>query len=436
MLAMSRLDAPYAGVADVRAACDAADLGWALFERWVRAGMPSRDNWVLPALGLLGDDETVRRLSPVIRSWPSGGGYPRAFVGLDVLRAIGTDVALMHLYGIAEKTRHNRVREHARTRIAEIATDRGLTLTELADRVVPDFGLDANGGLVLDFGPRSFGVGFDEQLRPYVVDGAGRRRSALPKPGAKDDPDRAPAAVKRFAGLKKDVRTVAADQIHRLERAMVDQRRWSAADFRTHLAGHPLVRHLVRRLVWGTDTGETFRVAEDGTFADSGDDVWALPADATVRIAHPVDLGPAGKEWAEVFADYEILQPFPQLDRETFALTAAERAAPALLRWKGRVVHTGRLLALERRGWQWGDVREGGLRPWFERALPGSTLMIMIDPGIPVLQPMGITEQCIDEVVIRWPGGDPWSSDGPLPMGTLDDIAASELIRDLEDVVR
>ncbi|MFV2180102.1 DUF4132 domain-containing protein, partial [Actinomadura sp. LOL_011] len=92
-----------------------------------------------------------------------------------------------------------------------------------------------------------------------------------PKPGANDDPELAPAAYKRFSGLKKDVRTVAADRLARLERDMVTGRRRSAAEFREHLAGHPLVGHLVRRLVWRVVDGPAFRVAEDGTFADSSD---------------------------------------------------------------------------------------------------------------------------------------------------------------------
>jgi len=55
--------------------------------------------------------------------------------------------------------------------------------------------------------------------------------------------------------------------------------------------------------------------------------------------------------------------------------------------------------------------------------------MIMSDPGIPVLEPMGATGRCLGEVVIR-------SAGAPVSPGTPDDVAASELIRDLEEVVR
>ncbi|KJS51024.1 hypothetical protein VM98_39430, partial [Streptomyces rubellomurinus subsp. indigoferus] len=88
---------------------------------------------------------------------------------------------------------------------------------------------------------------------------------------ARDDAELAPAERKRFAALKKDVRTVAGDQIRRLEDAMVSGRSWTAEEFAQLFVGHPLLWHLVRRLVWLAEadgTATAFRVAEDRTLAD------------------------------------------------------------------------------------------------------------------------------------------------------------------------
>ncbi|HWO59136.1 MAG TPA: hypothetical protein VNO31_03720, partial [Umezawaea sp.] len=192
MLAMSKPDDVYAGVEVVRELCDPESLarfGWAAFEAWRANGTPPKDGWVLPAQGLLGDDETVRALAPVIRVWPGEGGHSKAVAGLDVLAAIGSDVALLHLNGIAQKAQFGGLKARARQKIDEVAAELGLTGEQLADRLVPDFGLDDSATLVVDYGPRKFVVGFDEQLKPYVVDGDGKRRAALPKPGAKDDPE-------------------------------------------------------------------------------------------------------------------------------------------------------------------------------------------------------------------------------------------------------
>ena len=98
--------------------------------------------------------------------------------------------------------------EHFRAgeKIAEIAEGLGLTAEQLGDRVVPDLGLEANGTLTLDFGPRRFVAGFDAELKPYVCDEAGKRLKALPKPRVNDDPELAKAATEAFSALKKQAR--------------------------------------------------------------------------------------------------------------------------------------------------------------------------------------------------------------------------------------
>ena len=53
----------------------------------------------------------------------------------------------------------------------------------------------------------------------------------------------------------------------------------------------------------------------------------------------------------QVWADYELTQPFPQLGREVFVLTPEERTAPVLTRLIGLHGETALFFALEQRGW-------------------------------------------------------------------------------------
>ena len=121
MLALSNPVQVYPGLEIVREVCDPtslAEFGWEMFERWRTAGMPAKDGWALTALGWIGDDETVRRLTPVIRAWPGEGGHQRAVTGLDVLATIGTEIALMHLNGIAQRVKFKALRTRAQEKIA------------------------------------------------------------------------------------------------------------------------------------------------------------------------------------------------------------------------------------------------------------------------------------------------------------------------------
>ncbi|GAA2633197.1 hypothetical protein GCM10010399_77060 [Dactylosporangium fulvum] len=448
MLAMSSPDEPYSGVAVVREACterSLAEFGRSLLRQWLDAGAPPRAGWVLETQALVGDDETVHQLAALIRAWAAEGGIARANAALDVFVRIGSDTALMHLHGIAEKVRTRAVRQRARQRLDDIATDLGLSGDQFADRLVPRFGLDADGTLPLDYGPRRFVVGFDEQLRPFVADEDGRRRATLPKPGVKDDPELAPAAVQRFTTLKKDVRTVAADQLHRLERAMVRQRRWSGTEFRVHVAGHPLLWHIARRLVWATfdpagNVTGAFRLAEDRTLADADDRAVSLADDTRVGIAHPLHLGDTLQAWSELFADYALLPPFPQLDRAVHRLTAAEREAVTFDRFTGAKAMGVKLLGLERRDWRRAHVWDAAAG-WIQLDLPGepagaSVAVARIEPGLDYANPSATPEHVITEVWVSRSlvDGAGWSAaaEDRVPLGALHPVTASEIICDLE----
>ncbi|SFF91333.1 WGR domain-containing protein, predicted DNA-binding domain in MolR [Actinoplanes philippinensis] len=445
MLAMSRLETPHAGLAEVRAACEPGSLAgfaWSLFEQWRAAGSASKDNWTLDALGLLGDDDTVRRLSPLILAWPGEGGHQRAITGLHVLARIGSDVALMHLHTIAQRAKFSALKHAAQQMMQSVAEGLGLTSEQLADRLVPDFGLDADGSLRLDYGPRQFVVGFDEQLRPYVTDTAGKTLKTLPKPGVRDDALLAPAAYQRFTGLKKDVRTIAADQVRRLERAMVTNRRWSGAEFRQLFAGHPLLWHIVRRLVWATFTADgtpagAFRIAEDRTLSTVDDEETTLADDAVVGVAHPLHLGADVAAWGEVFADYEILQPFPQLGRPVFTLAEAEVSGSRLTRFEGTKVPATKLLGMERRGWQRESPQDAGVQSRLEFPVPdGLQIIVDFEPGIAIGGIDYFPEQHLRAIWLqdasrsRWARGDK----GHVTLKHLDPVTISELLRDLTDL--
>ncbi|WP_433465415.1 DUF4132 domain-containing protein [Spirillospora sp. CA-128828] len=440
LLAVCELDDVHPGVEAVREACDPGSLAafaWKIFEL---SGLRERgggrglenEGWVMAALGLLGDDSTARDLTPVIRRWPGMNGNRMAVAGLDALVAIGTDTALGGLNGIAERIKYKGLQGQARDRIAGLAADRGLTAERLADRLVPDLGLDAAGTLVLDYGPRRFTVGFDEQLKPFVLDEDGKRRASLPKPGARDDAELAPAAHKRFTELKKEVRATAAAQLERLERAMVTGRRWSADEFRELIVGHPLIWHIARRLLW-TAGGRTFRIAEDRSLADIDDAEPALAGTEEVGLAHPLHV-PAGElaAWSDVFADYEIVQPFPQLGRPVHTLTEGECAEAVLDRFRGLTVTTGAVQGMERRGWDRGVPQDNGIIFWISRRLPGArTVVLDLDPGISVVAPGDWPEQRIKEVRII-PGHDP-SRRAPhgATFADLDAMNASEILNDI-----
>ncbi|QUF04318.1 DUF4132 domain-containing protein [Actinosynnema pretiosum subsp. pretiosum] len=424
-----------AGLVPVREVCDPASLaafGRALLRAWLAEGALPAGGWALTAQGVIGDDETARELAGLIDRWPGEGAFQRAVTGLGALGSIGTDTALRAVDLLARKGSTKGLRERAAEAIALAAAGAGLDPEQLADRLVPDCGIGA--GVVLDYGPRSFPVEFDRSLTPLVVLPDGRRRKSAPTPAATDDPELAAAARARFSLLRKEITKVAAEQAERLERAMVVGRRWRGDEFRALFTTHPLLSHLALRLVWavfGEDGPRPFRLAEDRTAADVADALVELADDAVIGLAHPLHLAGAIPVWSELFADYEVVQPFPQLGRPWAALTEAERAGSSLSRFAGEKAAPGRLLGLIGKGWSRDASAAPSAPPWLRRRLDeGRWALLDLDRGLPFSSFEHLPHLLLGELRLSATGG-PGRDPGDPPFSGLDPVLVSELLADV-----
>ncbi|EPT8713313.1 DUF4132 domain-containing protein [Escherichia coli] len=436
MLSFPRDITSYAGLAIIKETFtreSLADFGWDLYTAWTEAGAPA----AFTSLGILGNDDTARKLTPLIRAWPGESQHKRAVYGLDVLASIGSDIALMLLNGIAQKIKFVALQEHASDRINMVAENRGLTMAELEDRLAPDLGLDSSGSLTLDFGPRQFTVGFDETLKPVVRDANGKVLKDLPKPNQSDEKTQATDAVNLFKQLKKDVRAIASQQIDRLEQAMCQRRRWTAEQFRLFLVEHPLVRHLTRRLLWGVYNDENalitcFRVAEDSTYSDAQDELFTLPA-GNIGIPHVLEIPPeSAAAFRQIYVDYELLPPFQQLERGSYHLADNERNVHELSRWDGRLCQAGRIVGLERRGWQ--RLEESGSVYAMRKSTPYGALELETEPFSLIYGETGYSDLLpVESVKITAPY-DRYGKQSSPTFSVLDDITASELINDIESL--
>ncbi|XVV08635.1 DUF4132 domain-containing protein [Actinoplanes sp. CA-131856] len=431
--AQPEVRAPEPEAAALMAACDRgslAEFGRALLDQWLTADMPASQAWVVLAQAHLGDDSTMDKLAPLVRSWPARSRWARAIDGLAVLATVGTDVALRHLLAIEEGMYGGPTNDRTLTYLAQAAARRGLSVTQLADRLAVTHGLDR--GITLDYGPRSFTVVTDDHLVPHVVGADGRRLARPPKPGVKDT---RPEGFQDFVRLKKELRLTVAAQTARLERDMLAHRVRPAAGVRT---SHPILGPLARRLLWA-EPGRRLRIAEDGSFADVHDATALVGDDAPLRIVHPAELEPAElADWRQIFADYEILQPFPQINRPAVALTGAQRAATSLPGFGP--VATDAVVGLMNRGWignGYHDANALNTHTQFAHALPGGmALLIEVEPGVTTSAVNTAGEQRITEIWVDDARSDHWQVIRTTPMGACDAAALSELLTALDATLR
>lgn len=412
MIAMSTLDAPYAGLAVVAESLDPTSLArwaWALFRLWEAQDRPSAQAWAMNAVGYFGDDAAADRLAPLIRSWPSEGAAARAKRGVDVLAAMDTPAALGHLSTLARNAKSGPLRAHAAAALDRVATARGLLPEQLDDLLAPDLDLPDEvkyqGSIyAVEVGPRNELV---------LRDGAGHDRTTLPPP--LDEHQKTTAS--EWKARRRKANRLIIDQVARLEEAMVTSRSWSRSDFRDTVVAHPLLGRIALRLLWVVAD----RVAALDPLGDLVDqDGGLIETGEWVRLAHPAtdDLG----TWARWLSGHSP-QPFAQVTRTT------HRGSDPSEYWS-RTVPAERLLGLTSRGWRWdatgaGAVRRRLLRPFGAEG----QAVVELEPGVSAVKdPRNEPPQTIIDIAFQ-------SARGELGLFTdLSRIARSELVRSLRSL--
>ena len=268
--------------------------------------------------------------------------------------------ALLIVDGISRKFKFKQVKAAAVKALEFAASQLGITTEELADRIVPDMGFDENVERKFDYGARSFTVTMTPALEIEVYDEAGKKLKNLPSPGKRDDEEKAKAAYEEFKQMKKQMKLTVSSQKQRLEMALSTGREWTVDAWKALFVKNPVMHQFAIGLIWGTyneqhELLQSFRYMEDGSFNTEEEDEYELP-EATYKIGlvHPTELSAESREtWKEQLSDYEITQPFEQLERTIYQLSEEEKQLQRLERFGGCIVNdlslNGKLLGIDRK---------------------------------------------------------------------------------------
>lgn len=413
----------------------------ALFEAWRAKDFHGRHRWMGELAVALGGDQVALALEPMIVSWSEGGdtGRDRAKSALGWLRHIATDTALLVLVGLRHKVVKPSVIEAAIDALDAAAADRGATISELCDRITPTLGLDARGTRALEWGSRRLTLALDAHFEPRLRDEEGAEMGELPGADPADDPARVDAARGAFATLSGQLREGVKVQSHRLEQDMIRGRRWDPSTWRRSLKEHPLLVNFTRRLLWGVyDARDAlvvgFRTAEDQTLVDLDDRTYDLPSNARVGVVHPLHLDDAARAaWARHFADYEIISPFPQLERVVHLPRDDERDAAGVDRFGEQRFKSGVIRdTLIRRGWERDPSPH---RLFYRRDLSGVAAIARLDPGVFAgSATYDVKDQTIPTLEFKKKGEKRLASK-PMSIADVPPVVFSEAILDLQEIL-
>ncbi|MEM9069233.1 MAG: DUF4132 domain-containing protein [Myxococcota bacterium] len=347
------------------------------FDRWFSAKRPDPEQtWVVSLIEHFGGPAEAAKLGATLASSKWRRSRPKA---MGVLGRMETPEALTALCRVSHRQRK------AQKLLEEVATKWNCKWDELLDRIVPTCGLNDLHCLELDFGKRKPIAAVLPPSRIVIVDrDSGDVFQKLPPRRKVDDKELYGQAREKYKLLRKSLSQIADEQIPRLERAMVSDRRFTTDHWRAHLSLHAVLGPIVCTLVWKTKRDGRWVLFmpthPDDTCIDTNYDEVTLGDE--IALAHPADMTPEDQSaWAGVIADSEIVQPFDQLARlalragtveatqELERLRSTKRTGYDLMRW------------MNERGWR--PKNKDKTCPSYESKVGEWAAVATVDPPAP-----------------------------------------------------
>lgn len=194
--------------------------------------------------------------------------------------------------------------------LGDYAALRGTDADTLRDTVLSDFGFDPDGKKRYDLGGKTLAVGIEKDLSLTMLDeSTGKIVKSVPRKGA--DEEKYEAAKAAVSELKKSIRLVLGNRRRKLFELFLSGEEQSAERWSRVYLGNPVLGSLARITVW-QQAGRSFLPGEEGLIDEDGQP-YAL-GDGPVRVAHPMELGPAATEkWQHYFLARGLKQPFLQI---------------------------------------------------------------------------------------------------------------------------
>ena len=325
----------------------------AALKAWAGSKTAVKDAWMLNAVPALGGAGSVKLMDVIIRGWVRAKEKALALRTLDALSRMNLREAKELMPVLALCVKDHAVSQEAGRVQRKQAAATGLDAVEAADALVPTLGLDSRGELKLDYGSRIFTARLNARLEMELLDQDGRVMKTLPAGRSTDDATKVRQAKETWSSLKTGLKRLIRVQARRLEDSMIHGHSWSLSALEKSWLSHPVLSRLARSVIWQT-SGLRMRITEDHRFATMEDDPATPAADALLRVAHPLSLEAAELDaWRQVFADYQLFQIVPQLDRETYQVSSEGSASKRLAAPSHALLAPGVLFGiLENDGWR------------------------------------------------------------------------------------
>jgi Leucine-rich repeat (LRR) protein len=329
-------------------------------------GVAAKNRFALALVGVFGDAKVIETLETIaIDDRNENACRTLGLITTDAMDAARALDRIMKVY----RVKYPNVRGAAEEAFDAIAERMGKTPFELADAMIPDFGMK-NGRIVLK-GLKNLFATIDDHQKVAIID-------------AKYQPAKAPPKTPVIKELQEAVKESARQLKNNLEYYLIVRRRWDLPAFSAFFETNPLAFSFARGFVWGSYEGaklvQAFRVTKDAEHVGVDGKVVKLAKNAQIALVHPLEMDAAERaKWIAALAGAQIEPAFAQLDRPTFMPNDEERPRAKCFRFEDKELNSltfkGRA---ERRGWRRGSVIDSGEVSAYRKVFPHDKIEVFI----------------------------------------------------------
>ena len=242
------------------------------------------------------------------------------------LQNIGSDEALAQLNYLNQRIKLPSAKKQIEKALLGVAKQRGISVGEMEEQIVPDFGLNADGCIEEEMGSTlaRIIISANSKTQTEWLRSDGK---ALKNP-PRDIKESYSAEIKALRKKAKDVQSALHTHKRRIEKLYLEKRKWRVDAWRKYYLDHPLISHIARKLIWQFTAGSS---TEAGIWHKhqlvniDGQPLEWIDDDTAVELWHPI-AKPAEvvQTWRNGILDQQISQPFKQAHREIYIVTDAE----------------------------------------------------------------------------------------------------------------
>ncbi len=357
----------------------AAEFALQLIKLFIDKNTKPEHKYLLALSALLGNEAVADKIRITIDKWIDDSRFKMAEYGVGALAIQGSNKALrwVELYSRKYKTKKANVGAAALVALEAAAEELNITVYELGDRIVPDFGFE---GLFKEFtiDGDSYRAFIDSKFKIAFFNDDNKKLKAIPAS--------APDALKdEFKAIAKEVKDIVKSQSSRLEHYLVIQRRWNKEQWEQFFLTNPVMFIYATKLLWGVydnnQLKQCFYCQEDTTLMDAADNEIALEEEAQIGIVHPLQLSADElKQWQQKFFDLAIEPVFSQLDRNIQPLTPEQKQVTIVRIFDGTQTQPGSIRStLEKYGWRKGPAGDAGSIDTFFKDEDTSDVMAVLE---------------------------------------------------------